>query len=155
MAMFAIYFILYVIIWLEKLLFVLISLHEHFKVNICLSFTSLVSSGLICDVKWTNLFCLFLIVKCRKLYRHDETKKISCKGVEVHQWQSNSNCQVFCLKEVKFSRQEIMNTIGCPFIVLSGIYCGWVGASSEALVHSNRRHGAEVKEKSGNCFYSK
>jgi hypothetical protein len=71
----------------------IISLHELFKFNICISFTCIVSSGLIRDVKWTNLFCLFLILKCRK-YRHDEAKKISYKGVAAHKWQASVKCVV-------------------------------------------------------------
>jgi hypothetical protein len=62
---------------------------------------------------------------------------------------SNSNRQVFRSKEVKVSRQESMNTIGCPFKVLSGIECSWVGSPSEALVHSIDCHSAEVQENSG------
>ena len=42
-----------------------------------------------------------------------------------------------------------MNTIGCPFKVLSGIDCAWVGSPSEALAHSKRCHGVEIQEKSG------
>ena len=107
MAMFAIYFTLYVIIWLEKLLFPLIILHEHFKVNICLSFTCLVSSGLICYWNWTNLFCLFLIVKCRQWYLQDEAKKISCKGVAVHQWQATVFVKCFVWKRSKFQGKKL------------------------------------------------
>jgi hypothetical protein len=42
-----------------------------------------------------------------------------------------------------------MNTIGCPFKVLSGIDCAWVGSPSEALVNSNCYHSVEIQEKSG------
>jgi len=61
---------------------------------------------------------------------------------------SNSNRQEFCLKEFKDSRQENMNTIGCPFKVLSGIDCAWVGFPSEVMDHIRSTHAYETQEKS-------
>jgi hypothetical protein len=53
------------------------------------------------------------------------------------------------LKEFKDSRQENMNTIGCPFKVLSGIDCAWVGSPSEVMDHIMSFHAFETQEKSG------
>ena len=88
------------------LLFILISLHEYFKVNICLTFTCLVSSGLICGVQWTNLFCSFRIVKFRKWYRQDEAKKSSCRSVAVHQWQATVIVKCFVRRRSKFQGKK-------------------------------------------------
>ena len=38
--------------------------------------------------------------------------------------------------------------IGCPFKVLLGVACDWVGSKSGLVDHS-KKHGAEVQEKSG------
>ena len=50
-----------------------------------------------------------------------------------------SELQVRCLEE----------RIGCPFKVLSGVDCVWVGSQSDLLGHNSESHGAEVQEKSG------
>jgi len=49
-----------------------------------------------------------------------------------------SEPQVACLEE----------RIGCPFKVLLGVACDWVGSQSGLVDHS-KTHGAEVQEKSG------
>jgi len=47
--------------------------------------------------------------------------------------------EVPCLEEV----------IGCPFGVLSGVDCDWLGSQSGLIGHSSKSHGVEVQEKSG------
>jgi len=42
-----------------------------------------------------------------------------------------------------------MNTIGCPFKVLSGTDCAWVGSPSEVIDHIRSFHAYETQEKSG------
>jgi len=42
-----------------------------------------------------------------------------------------------------------MNTIGCPFKVLSGTDCAWVGSPSEVMDHIRSFHAYETQEKTG------
>jgi len=71
-------------------------------------------------------------------------ERCGCESMAI-----NSNRQVFCLKVVKGSGQESMNTIGCPFKVLSGVDCAWDGSPSEVMGHVMSSHAYETQEKLG------
>jgi len=49
----------------------------------------------------------------------------------------------------KFEVSCLEGKTGCPFRVLSGVDCDWVGSQSGLIGHSSKSHGVEVQEKSG------
>jgi hypothetical protein len=55
------------------------------------------------------------------------------------------------LKEVKVSRQENMNTVECPFTVLSRIDCSWIGSLSEVMDHVMSSHVYETQKIKAFC----
>ena len=126
----------------------LISLHEHYKVNICVTCICLVSSGL--RRMWRGPICSVCSSSWNAGNDIDTTKR---RKFHVKVWLCINGKQQYSssilFEGVKTSRQECMNTVGCPFKVLSGTDCAWVGSPSEALVHNNRCHGLEIQKNQG------
>lgn len=68
----------------------------------------------------------------------------SSKGIELETAVRSSKTIISEL-EVRYFEEEI----GCPFRVLSGVDCNWVGSQSGLIGHSSKSHGAKEQEESG------